>query len=503
MKPAQVKPFVSRYIEERLEEWEELWYGGKQPPCNDPTRIMRDDEGEPTQNQWQETLALFGEANVEDYAHALKHNTLTAAEPLVEDFLRRYRLPVAKGSPLYSFTCRELLKAESVIATQIIERVQGRFTDAYSPGTSNASTNGDSPATVSRLLSETLKDYFTHYAHRDARTNKEKQTVFARFRDFIQGDRLLQDIAKADCVAFRDIYSLLPRRIPNKYRGRPLAEIVAGCPNSVRVTRVTVNQALTDLRHFFTWALNHDYYRGKNPVEGIDYEGVKKDSYEPFSDADLTAVFGLTSFAAMNLGIKGKGNSRAAPERYWLLLCLLYTGARREEIAALAVADIKQEEGVWFFNLTNNAERGRRLKNAASKRRVPIHSHLIELGLLEYVADLRHRRQVDFFPLVATPKNREGRGRATVGDAVAKWFSRQLKLASVTGHKTVHSFRHTVITRLTGLGVPQDMREVLVGHASDSVHMKTYTHRDALPISLLQSHLEKLNFRTCLRGLFK
>ena len=195
--------------------------------------------------------------------------------------MSRYRLPVGKELPLYSFTCRELLKAESVIATQIIERVQGRFTDAYGPGTGTPSTNGDSPVTVSRLLSDTLKDYFTHYAHRDTRTNKEKQTVFSRFRDFIPGDGLLQDIAKVDCVAFRDIYSQLPRRIPNKYRGRPLAEIVAGCPNSVRVTRVTVNQALTDLRHFFTWALKHDYYTGKNPVEGIEYEGVKKDSYEP------------------------------------------------------------------------------------------------------------------------------------------------------------------------------------------------------------------------------
>ena len=105
------------------------------------------------------------------------------------------------------------------------------------------------------------------------------------------------------------------------------------------MTRVTVNQALTDLRHFFTWALNQDYYTGKNPVGGIDYEGVKKDSYDLFTDSDLTAIFGLKAFADQRT---------KTPARYWLLLALLYTGARREEIAALALSDIKQVEGIWF-----------------------------------------------------------------------------------------------------------------------------------------------------------
>ena len=75
-------------------------------------------------NQWQENLAWFSAEDVKDYAHALKHSTLTVPEPLVEDFIQRYRLPLAKGSPLYQFTCRELLKAESVVAIQIMERVQ-------------------------------------------------------------------------------------------------------------------------------------------------------------------------------------------------------------------------------------------------------------------------------------------------------------------------------------------------------------------------------------------
>jgi hypothetical protein len=39
-------------------------------------------------------------------------------------------------------------------------------------------------------------------------------------------------------------------------------------------------------------------------------------------------------------------------------------------------------------------------------------------------------------------------------------------------------------------------REILAGHASDSVYGQTYTLRDAIPITLLQMHVEKLIFRT-------
>lgn len=60
--------------------------------------------------------------------------------------------------------------------------------------------------------------------------------------------------------------------------------------------------------------------------------------------------------------------------------------------------------------------------------------------------------------------------------------------------KVIHSFRHTVVTRLTAAGAPQDMREVIVGHAAENVHGQTYVHREGIPLALLKEHLEKLAF---------
>lgn len=69
---------------------------------------------------------------------------------------------------------------------------------------------------------------------------------------------------------------------------------------------------------------------------------MKKKSYESFSDQDLKALFQSDKFQEQKTG--------KYPERYWLPLILLHTGARREEVAQLGVADVKEQDGVIYFD---------------------------------------------------------------------------------------------------------------------------------------------------------
>lgn len=208
-----------------------------------------------------------------------------------------------------------------------------------------------------------------------------------------------------------------------------------------------------------------------------------KEKRKPFSDEDLAHIFDCEEF---------KVQARKRPERYWVLLILSFTGARREEAAQLLRSDVKQQDGVWFFDITFDEELGKQLKTQGSKRRVPIHSKLIEFGILKYVGETKKTKHTRLFPMLE-------KGRNGYGDAVGKWFGRYLNKLGITDpSKVIHSFRHTVVTRLTAAGVPQDMREVLVGHAAENVHGQTYVHREAIPLSLLQTHLEKLIFRISL-----
>lgn len=369
--------------------------------------------------------------------------------------------------------CRELLKAKQYVLKKELDRQDGHYWKELDQ--SPTREHLPQPETV-RLISEALQDYFKHYEHRDTRTNHEKQVIFTRFIDSVGGDRPLQDVAKADCIRFRDQYSRLPKRISNDLRGKSLSNVVAAIEGKTyqSVTKTTVNLALDDVRHFFQWAIKQDFYLGKNPVDGIAYEGTKQEHYDFFADADLKALFQSPEFTEQRTG--------KFPERYWLILILAFTGARREEVAQLSVDDIKQtEESVYYFDITD--EDGKKVKNAHSRRRVPVHSRLLELGLLDF-ADTRSR---ELFPTGTKFK-----GRNTVGDAVGKWFHRLKQDVGVQGRKPLHSFRHTVITRLVSAGVPQDIREILVGHASQGVHGQTYTHREEISVTLLKEHLEKL-----------
>jgi integrase len=168
---------------------------------------------------------------------------------------------------------------------------------------------------------------------------------------------------------------------------------------------------------------------------------------------------------------------------------LLFTGARREEVANLALIDIKEEEGVKHFNIAPDPTRGRRLKNKASRRCVPIHSHLIELGFLHYVDTMRARKESLLFPKTTT------KGRATPGDAVNKWFHRLLLKLSIPGEKSLHSFRPTMTTKLYESGVDGETRRELLGHSGKDVHEITYLRP---PLPVLKTHLEKVNFRSLL-----
>ena len=88
-----------------------------------------------------------------------------------------------------------------------------------------------------------------------------------------------------------------------------------------------VNLALDDLRHFFSWAVKHDHFIGKNLAHGSAYEVVGQESYEAFTDDDLRRIFNTQQFMSQRTGNH--------PERYWLLLLLVSSGARRAEIAQM------------------------------------------------------------------------------------------------------------------------------------------------------------------------
>ena len=344
-------------------------------------------------------------------------------------------------------------------------------------------------------LAQAVKRYMTHNQHRAPATLTAKQAALKRFADII-GERDVRRYAKTDGIQFRDTVEQLPAHMASRFPGKSVREVLAIVhkkPAIPRLSKPTVNQDLVHLGHFFSWLIKEGIHPGPNPTVGLSYVGVESESYDPFTDEELQKIFASKDYL----------DPVIRPERYWLPLISLHSGARRGEIANLALVDIQEERGIWFFNITPDAARGRRLKNKASKRRVPIHSHLIALGWLDFVAKRKAAKSTLLFPKAENKVRGRGRGsgsgRTSVDDAVGKWFSRLLELQHITtGKKSFHSFRSTVITALHEAHVGPETRRAITGHGGLDVHESTYLQPS---LQTLREGIEKLDFRPLLQKL--
>ena len=83
-------------------------------------------------------------------------------------------------------------------------------------------------------------------------------------------------------------------------------------------------------------------------------------------------------------------------DKYWLPLLGLYHGNRLEEFAQLHRSDVRCEDGIWYMDINDDDQK--QLKNDQSKRRVPVHPFVQELGFLEYVNSVATEPKGRIFP---------------------------------------------------------------------------------------------------------
>ena len=115
---------------------------------------------------------------------------------------------------------------------------------------------------------------------------------------------------------------------------------------------------------------------------------------------------------------------------------------------------------------------GNRLKTASSARLVPIHPHLIKIGLLQHFADIQRAGHERLFPDLRMCND------GLYSSAFSKWFGIYKRKIGITNRRvTFHSFRHTVINHLKQTGVEESRIKELVGHKDNSITMSRYGKR--------------------------
>ena len=148
------------------------------------------------------------------------------------------------------------------------------------------------------------------------------------------------------------------------------------------------------------------------------------------------------------------------------------------EICQLNVDDISKIDGIWPTN--SNGDSADKSTNTKSENRViPLHPKLLNLGFLNYLNQIKNRNQEKLFPQL---KKMRSTGYGTL---ISRWFGRYLKKLGIKQKgKNFHSFRHTVVNKLSTQQVYEPFIQELIGHSHGSLTMDVYGGQKPLQVLL-------------------
>ena len=343
-------------------------------------------------------------------------------------------------------------------------------------------------ATQQRERSETLKTVVqqyiaegTHTGEWRAKTISEKEDALSFLRELI-GDKPVSDITKADARKAKEALLKLPKNRRKAPATRTLSLTAALAATGVeRISSRTINSYISHFQSFMEWSGKQGH------CEDNPFKDMRVSTKAATSPNDRQA-FTAQQLQLMFLHLTSNPNCLVTKDDHkWPTLIGVYSGARLNEIAQLYVEDIVEREGIWCFDINDAGEKT--LKNKASRRLIPVHQCLLDLGLLAFVERRKAAGTKRLFPsFTYTTQNGYGRN-------LGRWFNASFLPALGMKEKSLmfHCLRHTMITRLGQADVPEGQWKALMGHAQEGVTYISY-FKQGFTVEQLQREINKFSF---------
>lgn len=351
-------------------------------------------------------------------------------------------------------------------------------------------------------LAEACQDFVAAHIKADVwvpKTRNDYQRVLDLAQTIIGPTKKLSLLSAQDVKAMRDGLANLPKNAAkfSKNAGRSLVDLIrdenAGEPISGR----TQDKYFTMFRGFLLWAVNEELIP-KMPgatIKVMRTKGESEDRRRPYSPDQLTTIFSSPIFTGCKSDARRStaGSLVIRDSAFWMPLVALYSGMRMGEIAQLLVADVKVENDVVYFDV--NKDEDKTLKTSTSRRRVPVHATLVEIGLGEYVASLQAKGTKRLFP------DLEPGTDGYYSAKFSKWWGRYGRAIGFHTPKSVfHSFRHNFKDALYAADVSETAARQLMGHKDNSPHGGYGT---GLPLQNLKDAIDRIDYKIDLTRLFR
>lgn len=333
-------------------------------------------------------------------------------------------------------------------------------------------------ANPDNILSKRWREYAIQMDGTDwstQRTVKANKRMFQVFMDWWKQDG---DMSSVNREAINQFINYL---ISDK-------EVEAGKRLGERgMNKRTADNHIMVINKFLAWAQDKGYYPDERRLPTAKQTLVKKKARKkaaaksnvPYTLAQLQTLFDPEHY-----------KPRQA-HHFWPPLISLFTGARRREIAQLLLSDFDERDGIHAMSINILEDEDKSVKSEAAIRTIPVHPVLIELGLLDYLADTKAANLgPEAFPGIGVNSDGEK------GNAVGNFWGRYRTKRGIEGgyNPTFHSFRATALKELEEASVDFEVRCQLVGHGFDHVS-KDYNNIKIPLVRLMKEGIPKLNYK--------
>lgn len=322
---------------------------------------------------------------------------------------------------------------------------------------------------------------------------KEVEEPFRYERDIkiflsLTNKEYLIDISHKDMEDFLNDFMFLPNQNKNmklyKENGENFKEIIAISKKEKLITldNTTIKNKLININAFLDYAIEFEYL-DKNRLRykiSLSEENTS-DKRKEYYNEQLHALFYKSSWYTKEL----ENNLKDNPSKIWLPLILLFSGCRLNEMAQIRLSQIEIKDNINFFRIEAKYK-DQKLKNKTSKRKIPIHQTLIDLGILDFIDSQRKNNKERLFEELYYTNNK-GYGQAfskrfNDKDFKKEWLSKSdiAKIEEEDILLDLHSFRHNFSGSLKGL-IEDGLLEYFMGHSQNSESLKRYgKYRSAL-----------------------
>lgn len=467
-----------------------------------------------------EALADFDDRKIEDEEweafHArtfkqeilddLRHSRLSSAEPEVDALLSQHNVSLDQGGALYKQLCRATLQglADCYEKAEII--IKGGFDDPRVVAEQTVSVtqitgpnSGD--VTFGIAIEKYLNDQKTSWSAKQFTSQSAKLQYFLTYLSEANNcdatQFALSSVTSAIARSYKEHLQVAPSNAKKKYPNlSPIEQVKAARQdNAAPMSSETQNNYLQCLSTLYSFAESELDYQDKNPFKGRGYAKATRqkarDRRSAFSNDQLTKLFSSPIYMGCKSLPTCHTEGRLIPRdshKYWVPLIGLFTGMRLQEILQLYLEDVYQHDGLWVFDLNVNHP-DKKLKSLQSKRLVPIHSDLIELGLIDLWekkgTDLKDKRLFEDAKVASD---------GTYSSTFSKWFSRYLTNIGIKTDKTsFHSLRHNMKDGFRNSGASDELAENFMGRSTGTTGE---AYGSGYSVKSLHDALHKIKFTT-------